>query len=348
MDSIAITPKMHRSELMEYVHMPELISATYSIEVDCDINACPRLRLLYKSTSSYDLTSDPYYMELENIANDDAYASRKLRKLLMSRKTYCSEQLKSLLRRAQDLISDIGPSAVEHYIDMCITKFLLNLKHVSQNWMPEMSDLEKTHLGSIFSTIKTNAEQDTSASLQPVFTLLSPKADTLLDMLARHYSDDLIGIIFVEKRTTVALLAELISSHSKTAHLYKVGTFVGTSNSLLRKGNVADIVEPKGQQQTLDDFRSGEKNLIIATSVLEEGIDVSSCQVVICFDLPKNLVSFVQRRGRARKQKSKYIMLVPEDNETAYMDDARKSLEAIELEKVVQDGDRHYRVESTG
>jgi ERCC4-related helicase len=50
----------------------------------------------------------------------------------------------------------------------------------------------------------------------------------------------------------------------------------------------------------LNDFQQRRKNLIISTNVLEEGIDITACYMVICFNKPPNLKSFVQRRGRAR------------------------------------------------
>jgi ERCC4-related helicase len=84
-------------------------------------------------------------------------------------------------------------------------------------------------------------------------------------------------------------------------------TFVGSLYSAGRKKDLDDI-DPTGNETILDEFRVGRKNLIITISVLEEGIDISACNVVICFD---NLKSFVQRRGRARKQKLIFVAMLP-------------------------------------
>lgn len=51
-------------------------------------------------------------------------------------------------------------------------------------------------------------------------------------------------------------------------------------------------------------------NIIVATPILEEGLDVQSCNLVICFDPPKTFCSFIQCRGRARTHNSDFIIMV--------------------------------------
>ena len=51
-------------------------------------------------------------------------------------------------------------------------------------------------------------------------------------------------------------------------------------------------------------------NLLIATKVGEEGLDIQTCCLVIRFDLPETVSSFIQSRGRARMPQSEYAFLV--------------------------------------
>ena len=62
----------------------------------------------------------------------------------------------------------------------------------------------------------------------------------------------------------------------------------------------------KKQEEVLRKFRNDKKrhefNVLIATSVVEEGLDIPKCNVVCRFDFPKNYCSYVQSKGRERFQ----------------------------------------------
>lgn len=68
------------------------------------------------------------------------------------------------------------------------------------------------------------------------------------------------------------------------------------------------------------------ERILVCTSVVEEGLDVPSCNCVIHFDTPSTTRSTLQRNGRARAIKSRVYACRPNDLETI------KNLAALEQE----------------
>lgn len=65
----------------------------------------------------------------------------------------------------------------------------------------------------------------------------------------------------------------------------------------LTVSNAEDLmVANKRQEQTISKFRNGPLNILISTSVLEEGIDVKSCNCVIRSVPPDDFRAYIQVR----------------------------------------------------
>jgi ERCC4-related helicase len=300
--------------------------------------------------------TDPYVTELLDRQRRGENVSKMLQAVATSSKTYCKEQLAYLCRKGETMLGELGSSVTHWYLNRCIFEFR-RLAYSHDKLLLDLSTTEKQHLMDIFNNMPLSNIDHCDNSL---LNALSGKVEKLVEVLLAEHGPDFTCLVFVEQRVWVAALAEILSRDARTKNLFSIGTFVGSSVSTKRKTNVGDLIELPNHQNTLDDFRSGAKNIIIATTVLEEGIDVSSCHLVICFEPPKNLKSFVQRRGRARKQKSKYLIFTPDgssirDWETleasmkaAYLDDLRKVKEAEERELQDEDETLYYKVLTTG
>jgi ERCC4-related helicase len=374
------TPKVHRSDLVRYSHKPELLQVNYPTEPSSN-GISPLLLALQDACGTYDFRADPYVISLVQQQKNGYDVSKQFDKLWKSHKTYCYDQLKMLLSKAKSMAEELGIAPMEYYLHQCMAKFE-GMSRVFDQQLLDLSTDERQHLLKILKGLPFR-----EVVPEPSFILdgLSKKVDILIDTLVAEANGNpsFTGLVFVEQRVWVAALAEILTLHPRAKDLLRIGTFVGTSNSVKRKANIATLAEPKNQQNTLDAFRAGDLNLILATSVLEEGVDVSSCHLVICFERPKNLKSFVQRRGRARKQQSRYFVcknhlvfcvyagytdcvlryLVNSDTGTgrsslswqsleaemrkAYEDDMRQVKLAEEREQLEENGERHFRVQST-
>jgi ERCC4-related helicase len=266
LDAVIVTPTEHRADLGKYVHRPELIKVEFDNDGDTALQSTGPLRsALTMAVVHYNLSTDPYVLDLESRSNDKS--RKELAKILRTRKTFCFEQLASLETRAAAVLEQVGPTMAEWYIASCIKKFQRSEAAVAP-LLQDLTDQEHKHIAMIFRSIML---QDASKSLdlQPIVS--SSKAKTLAATLLSNASPSVRGIIFVEQRVVTTTLTRYLNSIPEIVVHYNIGSFVGLSSSTSRQARVADLVESKAQQTSLQDFRDGSKNLIIATNVLEEG-----------------------------------------------------------------------------
>ena len=106
-----------------------------------------------------------------------------------------------------------------------------------------------------------------------------------------------------------SISAERASSASSPSAAAAVGSPSSSASSysweteLFRPIHIIGHTKQKLQLETLLQFKLGKYNVLFATDVVEEGLDVKGCQYIINFDLPDTVKSYIQRRGRARGAK---------------------------------------------
>ncbi|XP_071773494.1 endoribonuclease Dicer [Centroberyx gerrardi] len=148
------------------------------------------------------------------------------------------------------------------------------------------------------------------------------------------FTNILCGIIFVERRYTAVVLNRLIKEAGKQDQelAYISSNFItGHSIGKNQPRNKQMEVEFRKQEEVLRKFRAHETNLLIATSIVEEGVDIPKCNLVVRFDLPTEYRSYVQSKGRARAPVSNYIMLADSERTKAFEEDLTtyKAIEKI-------------------
>ncbi|PIC50819.1 hypothetical protein B9Z55_001573 [Caenorhabditis nigoni] len=147
--------------------------------------------------------------------------------------------------------------------------------------------------------------------------------DTLIDQFKKI--PDSRVIIFVVQRSTAQRVSDFLnqsgvmdqfrSSGDKREDM--VGYVLGTN----KQGAVQQ--SPDEQKTVLGRFNTGKLKVIVATSVVEEGLDVAACNLIIKYNCSSgSAIQLIQQRGRARAKNSRSVLLavnskVKEDDNNA-------------------------------
>jgi ERCC4-related helicase len=94
----------------------------------------------------------------------------------------------------------------------------------------------------------------------------------------------------------------------------------------------------KDQKKMIEEFKNKEINILVATCIAEEGLDIPEVNSVIFYEPVSSAIRSIQRRGRtARLTKGKLIMLITmgtKDEFSHYASRSREKKMAREIEKV--------------
>ncbi|MBD3312550.1 DEAD/DEAH box helicase [archaeon] len=114
-----------------------------------------------------------------------------------------------------------------------------------------------------------------------------PKFNALLDLI----SPDENQLVFTQYRATAELITSLINDSGGNARV-----FVGQRGA---KG-----MTQKEQLKVLEEFRKGEFNTLVSTSISEEGLDIPSIDTAVFFEPVPSALRMVQRKGRVGRAKT--------------------------------------------
>ncbi|XP_012512154.1 PREDICTED: probable ATP-dependent RNA helicase DHX58 [Propithecus coquereli] len=132
----------------------------------------------------------------------------------------------------------------------------------------------------------------------------NPKLEMLEKILRKQFSspDSPRGIIFTRTRQSArSLLLWLQQQPGLQTMDIRAQLLIGAGNN-----SQSTHMTQSNQQEVIQKFRDGTLNLLVATSVAEEGLDIPQCNVVVRYGLLTNEISMVQARGRARAGQSVY------------------------------------------
>lgn len=114
-----------------------------------------------------------------------------------------------------------------------------------------------------------------------------------------------MSLVLVKERATAIKISKILQEQKDIVKMgLKVTHLVGHGGG----SGGGDGMAVQQQRKTLHSIKNHKYQIVIATSVAEEGIDIPECELVITMNLPSSVTALVQMRGRARKENSKFVI----------------------------------------
>src|SRR5205823_8257389 len=144
-----------------------------------------------------------------------------------------------------------------------------------------------------------------------------PKTTYLVELLKQTYcifqndnftfkkSTDLINerpkaLVFTHYRDTARKVVEILTENG-----IKAARFVGQAKRELDIG-----MSQEEQSAILESFRNGEFDVLVATSIAEEGLDIPEVDLVMFYEPIPSEIRYIQRRGRTGRKSSGSVLIL--------------------------------------
>lgn len=171
-----------------------------------------------------------------------------------------------------------------------------------------------------------------------------PKLTYLCDTILNHFLDAGEGrlpdaappsstrvIVFSEFRDSAEDIARILNKHGP---MIRASVFVGQADSKRSEG-----MNQAKQQETISKFQKGIFNVLVATSIGEEGLDIGQVDLIICYDASGSPIRMLQRMGRTgRKRAGNIVLLLMRGKEEESFSKAKDNYE--QMQKMISSGER--------
>ncbi|KAE9381379.1 P-loop containing nucleoside triphosphate hydrolase protein [Stipitochalara longipes BDJ] len=171
-----------------------------------------------------------------------------------------------------------------------------------------------------------------------------PKLTYLCENVLNHFMDAGEGrlgedappsatrvIVFAEYRDSAEDIARVLNRHGP---MIRASVFVGQADSKRSEG-----MNQQKQQDAIKKFKNGVFNVIVATSIGEEGLDIGQVDLIVCYDASASPIRMLQRMGRTgRKRAGNIVLLLMKGKEEENFTKAKDNYE--QMQKMISSGSR--------
>ncbi len=219
-------------------------------------------------------------------------------------------RLMNEIRRKKDMNNMLAVSACATALKISHALTLLETQTVS-SFIAYLKDLFKQSSEKKSRGVQKLVKDPSFAKAYTLATTLNkehPKLHVLKNIVEKQFSKNSNSriIVFAQFRETVLTISEELN---KIAGV-RADNFVGQAIKNHAKGKTTGLKQ-KEQGAMIEKFKTGEINVLVATSIAEEGLDIPEVNEVIFYEPIPSAIRKIQRTGRtARLSKGKLKILV--------------------------------------
>ena len=185
-----------------------------------------------------------------------------------------------------------------------------------------------THSELLFQQIFSNFNDQANL----ISSIENPMLVRLRQLLEKQFEElpSTQGIVFATTKDTAQRMCHWLQGIPQLKDVIKPAVVTGQS-----KEEIGGMTLQK-QRSTIEKFRDINLNLLVATTVLEEGLDVAACNLVVRYNHVTNEIARVQAQGRARAKGSRCYAIMVMDSPKVLQEQLNKekgdlTLEAMEF-----------------
>lgn len=327
-DSLGINNVVFKDEndkdIAPYVHKKE--SEVYVVNPEGAENAARSMLMASLQRIIGDLSSHGQYYGVADAERVTRYGIQQARKCYKGGSWSVIQQFSqaSILSDVRDQLDGYGPKTALAF---------LQTKMIEDKSLKALHSKDPQFACFITSLDKSVSQGGSNPKIQKLKEILQCYFDGHSD------SKSCRAIIFATLRDGVA---SILDSLEEMRPKIKAKGFIGQGGG---GRNGRSGMKQAEQKKVLSEFTSGECNLIVATCIGEEGLDIPNVDLIICFDAISSPTRALQRQGRTgRHGDGKVIYLL-----TAGQEEERfnKSSQAMsKLHSQLKEADRYFTLSS--
>jgi ERCC4-related helicase len=158
-----------------------------------------------------------------------------------------------------------------------------------------------------------------------------PKIQRLVELAKEHHhhhssSDNAAGtssrvLVFTQYRDTARHITDVLTRNG-----IKSSRFVGQAK---REGDQG--MKQEEQAAVLESFRNGDFDVLVATSIAEEGLDIPEVDLVVFYEPIPSEIRYIQRKGRTGRKAAGSVVILAANNtvDTRYHHASQKRIESM-------------------